>query len=83
MRAVGDGKVSVAGQQNGYGNVVILQHAGAFSTVYAHLSGFAAGIKAGAHVTQGELIGYVGQTGGLSGRIGTTSFASATSSVTR
>jgi murein DD-endopeptidase MepM/ murein hydrolase activator NlpD len=67
VRAVGDGKVSVAGQQNGYGNVVILQHAGAFSTVYAHLSRFAAGIKAGAHVAQGELIGYVGQTGWATG----------------
>ena len=36
----------VAGRQNGYGNVVILQHAGAYSTVYAHLSRFAAGVEA-------------------------------------
>jgi murein DD-endopeptidase MepM/ murein hydrolase activator NlpD len=67
VRAAGDGKVASAGRQNGYGNVVILQHAGAFSTVYAHLSRFAAGIKPGTHVAQGELIGYVGQTGWATG----------------
>jgi murein DD-endopeptidase MepM/ murein hydrolase activator NlpD len=67
VRAAGDGKVMSAGRQNGYGNVVILQHAGAFSTVYAHLSRFAAGIKPGTHVAQGELIGYVGQTGWATG----------------
>ncbi len=67
VRAAGDGKVTVAGRQNGYGNVVTLQHAGAFSTVYAHLSGFAAGIKQGSNVTQGQLIGYVGQTGWATG----------------
>jgi murein DD-endopeptidase MepM/ murein hydrolase activator NlpD len=67
VRAAGDGKVAVAGWQNGYGNVVILQHAGVFSTVYAHLSRFGAGIKPGSHVAQGELIGYVGQTGWATG----------------
>jgi murein DD-endopeptidase MepM/ murein hydrolase activator NlpD len=67
VRAAGDGKVASVGRQNGYGNVVTLQHAGAFSTVYAHLSRFAAGIKPGAHVAQGELIGYVGQTGWATG----------------
>jgi murein DD-endopeptidase MepM/ murein hydrolase activator NlpD len=67
VRAAGDGAVLSAGRQNGYGNVVMLQHAGGVSTVYAHLSGFAAGVKAGTHVTQGELIGYVGQTGWATG----------------
>jgi murein DD-endopeptidase MepM/ murein hydrolase activator NlpD len=67
VRAAGDGKVMSAGRQNGYGNVVILQHSGAFSTAYAHLSRFAAGIKPGTHVAQGELIGYVGQTGWATG----------------
>ncbi len=67
VHAVGDGKVTVAGSQNGYGNVVMLQHAGPYSTVYAHLSRFAAGIKAGVQVAQGELIGYVGQTGWATG----------------
>jgi murein DD-endopeptidase MepM/ murein hydrolase activator NlpD len=67
VRAAADGKVVVAGRQNGYGNVVILQHAGANSTAYAHLSRFAAGTKPGARVAQGEVIGYVGQTGWATG----------------
>ena len=67
VRAAGDGKVSFAGRQNGYGNVVILQHGGANSTVYAHLSRFAAGTKPGARVAQGTVIGYVGQTGWATG----------------
>ena len=67
VHAAGDGKVGVVGAQNGYGNVVVLQHNGAYSTVYAHLSRFAAGMKPGAHVAQGDLIGYVGQTGWATG----------------
>ncbi|MGH8850048.1 MAG: peptidoglycan DD-metalloendopeptidase family protein [Casimicrobiaceae bacterium] len=67
VRAAADGKVHFAGRQNGYGNVIILQHAGANSTLYAHLSRFAAGTKAGARVTQGTVIGYVGQTGWATG----------------
>ena len=67
VRAAADGKVHFAGRQNGYGNVVILQHAGANSTVYAHLSRFAAGTRPGARVAQGTVIGYVGQTGWATG----------------
>lgn len=67
VRASGDGKVIFEGRQNGYGNVVILQHAGANSTVYAHLSRFAAGTRPGARVGQGTVIGYVGQTGWATG----------------
>jgi murein DD-endopeptidase MepM/ murein hydrolase activator NlpD len=65
--ASGDGRVSFAGQQNGYGNVIMLQHAGAQSTVYAHLSRFADGLKPGQRVSQGQVIGYVGQTGWATG----------------
>jgi murein DD-endopeptidase MepM/ murein hydrolase activator NlpD len=65
--AAGAGRVVFAGQQNGYGNVAMLQHGGAYSTVYAHLSRFAPGIKSGAHVRQGEVIGYVGMTGWATG----------------
>ena len=67
VRAAGSGKVIVAAEQGGYGNVVMLQHGAAYSTVYAHLSRFAPGIKQGAHVAQGEVIGYVGQTGWATG----------------
>jgi murein DD-endopeptidase MepM/ murein hydrolase activator NlpD len=59
--------VTVAGQQGGYGNVVMLQHGETYSTVYAHLSRFAPGIKQGVRVAQGQLIGYVGQTGWATG----------------
>ncbi|MDR1275306.1 MAG: M23 family metallopeptidase [Candidatus Accumulibacter sp.] len=63
VRSVSDGRVEFAGQKSGYGNVIIVKHWGAFSTLYGHLSGFAPGIKTGAPVSQGDIIGYVGQTG--------------------
>jgi murein DD-endopeptidase MepM/ murein hydrolase activator NlpD len=67
VRATADGSVTVAGEQNGYGNVVILQHDNTYSTVYAHLSRFASGVRDGARVRQGDTIGYVGQTGWATG----------------
>ncbi len=67
VRATGNGKVVFAGRQGGYGNVVILEHQGVYSTVYAHLSRIGGGVRSGARVTQGEVIGYVGQTGWATG----------------
>ena len=67
VRATGDAKVTFAGEQNGYGNVIELQHRGAFSTLYAHLSRIAPQVKNGARVMQGDVIGYVGQTGWATG----------------
>lgn len=67
IRAAGDGTVEFIGQQNGYGNVIILKHWANYSTVYAHMSRFAAGIHKGMKVSQGELIGYVGMTGWATG----------------
>lgn len=67
IQATADGTVEMAGWQNGYGNVVILRHAGNISTVYAHQSAFASGITKGARVSQGQLIGYVGSTGWSTG----------------
>ncbi|MGO4329612.1 M23 family metallopeptidase [Cupriavidus sp. 2TAF22] len=66
VQATGDGEVEFVGQQNGYGNIVILKHHSGYSTYYAHLSGFA-GMRRGQHVTQGQVIGYVGQTGWATG----------------
>ena len=63
VRAVADAVVSFAGWQNGYGNIVILEHHKPYSSAYAHLSRFAAGIKKGRRVKQGDIIGYVGATG--------------------
>jgi murein DD-endopeptidase MepM/ murein hydrolase activator NlpD len=63
IRAVADGTVEFAGQQNGYGNVVVLKHQGSYSTAYGHMNGFAPNIRKGVRVFQGETIGFVGQTG--------------------
>jgi len=67
IHSTADGTVEFAGQQRGYGNVVIIQHFGKYSTVYAHQSRIAPGIKPGVKVSQGQLIGYVGSTGWATG----------------
>ncbi|RBO78402.1 peptidoglycan DD-metalloendopeptidase family protein [Marinomonas aquiplantarum] len=67
VKAAGDGKISFAGKQNGYGNVVIIDHGRGYQTLYAHLRGFARGTKRGARVKQGKIIAYVGQTGWATG----------------
>lgn len=64
--ATGDGEVDFVGQQNGYGNIVVIRHHNGYSTYYAHLSRFA-GIQQGQRVMQGQLIGYVGSTGWATG----------------
>jgi murein DD-endopeptidase MepM/ murein hydrolase activator NlpD len=65
VRSVGDGVVEFAGVQNGFGNVVILQHRNQHSTVYAHLSRIF--VKKGEQIEQGEKIGAVGSTGWATG----------------
>jgi murein DD-endopeptidase MepM/ murein hydrolase activator NlpD len=65
VRAVGDGVVAFAGQQNGYGNVVQIQHSDNRMTVYAHLSRI--DVRRGDRVDQGEHIGDVGMTGWATG----------------
>ncbi len=61
--AAGSGRVAVAGWKGGFGKFIHIQHGSEFSTMYGHLSRFAAGIRAGEKVQQGQLIGYVGATG--------------------
>ena len=63
IMASGDGKIIRARWCGGGGNCVKIKHNSTYSTVYAHLSKFAAGIKEGARVKQGRIIGYVGSTG--------------------
>ena len=63
VRATADGIVRHAGRKGGYGNLVSIRHANSYGTRYAHLSRFAKGIRRGTRVTQGQVIGYVGQTG--------------------
>lgn len=67
IMAAGDGVVERAGPFSTYGNYVKLRHGSDYETAYAHLSRFAPGIKAGARVTQGEIIGYVGMSGRATG----------------
>lgn len=61
--ALGDGHVVVAGFHGGYGRFISIRHNSVYTTTYAHLSGYAKGIKPGSHVQQGQLIGYVGMSG--------------------
>ena len=61
IRAAGDGVVVFAGVRNGFGNVVMIQHGGVYTTLYGHMSTI--GVKNGARVSQGQVIGAVGMTG--------------------
>jgi murein DD-endopeptidase MepM/ murein hydrolase activator NlpD len=61
--AVGDGQVTAAAYERGGGNYVKIKHNGVYNTTYMHLSRFGKGIRKGAWVKQGDVIGYVGSTG--------------------
>jgi len=63
IKAAGSGRVVHRGVKGGYGNTVIIAHAGSVTTLYAHMSRYARGLKVGDKVKQGEVIGYVGMTG--------------------
>ncbi len=63
VKAAGDGRVRFRGVKGGYGNVVELAHANGVMTVYGHMSRFARQLRTGQRVTQGQVIGYVGQSG--------------------
>jgi murein DD-endopeptidase MepM/ murein hydrolase activator NlpD len=67
VKATADGVVEFIGQQSGYGNILVLQHHGKYTTHYGHLSDFAPGLKRGSRVDQGEVIGFVGMTGWATG----------------
>jgi murein DD-endopeptidase MepM/ murein hydrolase activator NlpD len=63
VHAIGTAVVTQAGFIGGGGNAIRLRHTASFETTYMHLAGFAAGIRKGAHVSQGQVIGYVGMSG--------------------
>ena len=63
IMASGSGTVTKVGWCGGGGNCVKIKHNSTYSTVYAHMSKFARGIKKGSRVNQGQVIGYVGSTG--------------------
>lgn len=65
--ATADGKVSFAGRKGGYGKMIELKHGKKYRTRYAHLHKFKSGVRSGAKVQQGDVIGYVGRTGWATG----------------
>ncbi|AEC22078.1 metallopeptidase [Pusillimonas sp. T7-7] len=67
IHATADGVVEFKGKKNGYGNTIILKHHNGYSTLYAHQSRYAKGLRKGNKVSQGQLIGYVGSTGWATG----------------
>ena len=67
IKATADGVITFAGRENGYGNVIKMEHQGRYSTLFGHLSRFASGLRNGQRVKQGDIIGYVGMTGLTSG----------------
>lgn len=64
IKATGDGKISYIGKNGGYGNMIKIHHAGGhYTSLYAHMLRFAGGLAKGSTVKQGQVIGYVGQSG--------------------
>ncbi|MCA6071156.1 MAG: M23 family metallopeptidase [Endomicrobium sp.] len=63
VSSVGNGTIVKAQYSGGFGNLVIIKHSNGYETYYGHLSKYGKGIKKGAKVKQGQVIGYVGMTG--------------------
>ncbi len=63
VKAVGEGVVVKRGWAGGYGNQIIIRHTAGLESMYAHLSGYARGLRKGQRVRQGQVIGFVGSTG--------------------
>jgi murein DD-endopeptidase MepM/ murein hydrolase activator NlpD len=63
IMAAGDGTVVRAGFMGAFGRYIRIKHSGDYETAYAHLSAFSKGLKQGAKVRQGQIIGYVGTSG--------------------
>jgi murein DD-endopeptidase MepM/ murein hydrolase activator NlpD len=67
IMAAGDGVIAKAGVMGGYGNYIRIKHSDGYDTAYAHMSRFTKGMRGGARVRQGQVIGYVGSTGRSTG----------------
>lgn len=63
VSSIGEGTVAFAARKGGFGNQIAVRHPNGYVSYYGHLKGFAKGIRGGARVTQGKVIGYVGSTG--------------------
>lgn len=67
VMSIGDGVVVEKGYKGGGGNTVKVRHNSVYTTAYLHLSRYAKNLQVGSHVSQGEVIGYVGSTGTSTG----------------
>jgi len=67
VRAVGDGRVVAARRKGAAGKMVRIRHNDLYETAYLHLSRYGRGVRRGARVKQGQIIGYVGATGRATG----------------
>lgn len=67
IMAAGDGVIESIGWNGGYGRYIRIRHNGTYKTAYAHMRGFRSGLKRGAQVKQGQIIGYVGTSGRSTG----------------
>ncbi len=67
IMAAGDGIIEKRHRWGSYGNYIRIRHGSGYATAYGHLSRYARGINVGTRVRQGEIIGYVGATGGATG----------------
>jgi murein DD-endopeptidase MepM/ murein hydrolase activator NlpD len=67
IRAAGDGRIVHHGWKGGYGRTIVIQHGSRYSTLYAHMNGYARGLSNGSRVRQGQVIGYVGSSGMATG----------------
>ncbi len=65
--AAGNGVIERIGPYSTFGNYIKIEHANGYETAYAHLNGFAKGLRKGHRVRQGQVIGYVGTTGRSTG----------------
>jgi murein DD-endopeptidase MepM/ murein hydrolase activator NlpD len=65
--AAGNGVLDYAGRKGGYGKYIRIRHNNQYSTAYAHMKGYARGMRNGKRVKQGQVIGYVGTTGRSTG----------------
>ncbi len=67
IQATGDGRVTYATRNGSFGKLVVVQHGQQYVTKYAHLSRYGRGIRKGAKIKQGQVVGYVGTTGSATG----------------
>lgn len=67
IKSSGNGKVVHLGRKGGYGRTIIIKHGESINTLYAHMSAYNKKLKVGSRVKQGEVIGYIGSSGAVTG----------------